>query len=146
MTYQGDLGRKKEGPRLRAFFWIVFLLQHRAEICAGDHTGVAAEPAGLDVGLRGHILGLALGKDLVRNFQRDAGVGDINVDDIALLDQADGAAGSGFGADVADGRAAGCAGEAAVGDEGHVLSSFIPASAEVGFSISRIPGPPLGPS
>ena len=27
-----------------------------------------------------------------------------------------------------------------------VLSSFMPASAEVGLSISRIPGPPLGPS
>ena len=27
-----------------------------------------------------------------------------------------------------------------------VLSSFIPARAEVGLSISRIPGPPLGPS
>ena len=48
-------------------------------------------------------------------------VGDINTDGIALLDQADGAAGSSLGADVADGRAAGCAGEAAVGDEGHGL-------------------------
>ena len=61
------------------------LLQHRAEIRAGDHTGVAAQPAGLDVGLGSDILCLALGQHLIRNFQRDAGVGDVDVDGIAFL-------------------------------------------------------------
>ena len=37
------------------------------------------------------------------------------------LDQADGTAGSSLGADVADGAPRLCAGEAAVGDEGHGL-------------------------
>ena len=64
---------------------------------------------------------LALGQHLVGHLQRDRGVGDINVDDIALFDQADGAAGSGFRADVADGSTTACTGEAAVGDQGHGL-------------------------
>ena len=88
-------------------------LQHRTQVCTGDHAGIAAEPAGLDVGLGRNVLCLALGQHLVADLQRDLCVGDINTDGIALLDQADGAAGSSLGADVADGRAAGCAGEAA---------------------------------
>ena len=96
-------------------------LQHRTQVCTGDHAGIAAEPAGLDVGLGRNVLCLALGQHLVADLQRDLCVGDINTDGIALFDQADGAAGSSLGADVADGCAAACAGEAAVGDEGHGL-------------------------
>ena len=59
-----------------------------------------------DVGLRGNILGLALGQDLIGDFQRDAGVGDVDVDDVAFLHEANGAAGSRFGADVTDGSGA----------------------------------------
>ena len=117
-------------------FRSIFLLQHRTQVCTGDELGVAGQPAGLDVGLGSHILGLALGKHLVGDFQRDLGVGDIDIDDIPLFDQADGAAGSCLGADVKRPSVM----------RATVLSSFIPARAEVGFSISRIPGPPLGPS
>ena len=83
------------------FICILFLLlHHSAEVCTGDVTGIAAQPARFDVGLRGNILGLALGQDLIGDFQRDAGVGDVDVDDVTLLHEANGAAGSSFGADV----------------------------------------------
>ena len=104
----GAASRKDAAPVL-----YIILLQHCAEVCAGDHTGVAAQPAGLDVGLGSDILCLALGQHLIRNFQRDAGVGDVDVDGIAFLNKANGAAGSGLRADVANGSTAGSAGEAA---------------------------------
>ena len=66
-------------------------LQHRTQVCTGDHAGIAAEPAGLDVGFGRNVLCLALGQHLVADLQRDLCVGDINTDGIALLDQADGA-------------------------------------------------------
>ena len=78
------------------------------------------------------------------DLQRDGGVGDINGNGTPSFDQADGAAGGRLRADMADGSTAGCAGEAAIRDEATVLSSFMPASAEVGLSISRMPGPPFG--
>lgn len=55
--------------------FIFLLLHHSAEVCTGDVAGIAAQPARFDVGLRGNILGLALGQDLIGDFQRDAGVG-----------------------------------------------------------------------
>ena len=64
-------------------------LQHRTQVCAGDHAGIAAEPAGLDVGFGRNVLCLALGQHLVADLQCDLCVGDINTDGIALLDQAD---------------------------------------------------------
>ena len=48
-------------------------------------------------------------------------VGDVDGDDIPLLHQADVAAAGSLGGDMADGGAAGGAGEPAVGDEGHFL-------------------------
>ena len=59
-------------------------LQHRTQVCTGDHAGIAAEPAGLDVGLGRNVLCLALGQHLVADLQRDLCVGDINTDGIAL--------------------------------------------------------------
>ena len=46
-------------------------LQHRTQVCTGDHAGIAAEPAGLDVGLGRNVLCLALGQYLVADLQRD---------------------------------------------------------------------------
>ena len=68
------------------FICILFLLlHHSAEVCTGDVTGIAAQPARFDVGLRGNILGLALGQDLIGDFQRDTGVRDVDVDDVTFL-------------------------------------------------------------
>ena len=97
------------------------LFQHRTQICTGDHAGVTAQPAGLDVGLGRNVLCLALGQHCIADLQRDGGVGDINGNGIPFLDQADGAAGGRLRADVTDSGATGCAGEAAVRDEGHCL-------------------------
>ena len=52
-------------------------------------------------------------------------------DQVTLLDESDGAAGGSLGADVADGGAAGGAGEAAVGDQGH--GAVDPLVADDGF-------------
>ena len=49
----------------------------------------------------------------------DGRIRNIDLDGVTLLDEADGAAGGCLGADVADGRAAGRTGEAAIGDERH---------------------------
>ena len=66
--------------------------------------------------------------------------------DIALLHQTDEAAGGRLQGDVADGRAPGSTGEAAVGDEGHVL---VQAHArDGGGGVEHLPhaGAALGPS
>ena len=72
--------------------FLFLLLHHSAEVCTGDVTGITAQPARFDVGLRGNILGLALGQDLIGDFQRDAGVGDVDVDGVPFLNKANGAA------------------------------------------------------
>ena len=61
-------------------------------------------------------------------------------------DEGDGAAVDGLGGDVADAEAVGAAGEAAVGDERASPPRPAPFIAPVTASISRMPGPPLGPS
>ena len=48
------------------------LLEHRTEVCTRDHAGIAAEPAGLDVGFGCDIPGFALGQHVVGDLQRDA--------------------------------------------------------------------------
>ena len=114
-------GRKKEELHGAVPLKKGCLLEHRTEVCTRDHAGIAAQPAGLDVGLGRNVLCLALGQHCIADLQRDGGVGDINGNGIPFLDQADGAAGGRLRADMADGSTAGCAGEAAVGDEGHCL-------------------------
>src|SRR4051812_28846483 len=61
--------------------------------------------------------GLALGKLLVAQFYVKGTHVRVDLDDVAVLEQADRAADGGFWPDMADAEAAGGAGEAAVGDE-----------------------------
>src|SRR3954453_2268260 len=61
--------------------------------------------------------GLALGKLLVAQFYVKGPVDRVDLDDVAVLEQGDRAADSGFRADMADTEAAGGAGEATVRDE-----------------------------
>lgn len=93
-----------------------------------------------------HPGGFALGQLLIRKLYVQGALGDIDFNDIAVLKQSDFAALGSLGRDMSDCRAAGSAGEAAVRDEGYSAPRPRPTMAEVGFSISRIPGPPLGPS
>mgnify|MGYP007047224592 CR=1 FL=1 len=71
--------------------------------------------------------------------------GDVDGNDVPLLHQADGAALGGLGADVADGGAAGSAGEAPVGDKGHRLAQTH--AADGGGGVEHLPhtGAALGP-
>jgi hypothetical protein len=63
-----------------------------------------------------------------------------------FLHQRDRAALVGLGRHVADHHAPGAAGEAAVGDQADRLAQALADQrAEVGASISGMPGPPLGP-
>ncbi len=125
-------------------FWN--LLQHRAQIGAGDQPCVPCQPAGLDVRLGLDVGGLAGGKLVVADGQVDGRIRNVDLDGVPFPDQTDGAAGGCLGADVADGRAAGRPEKRPSVMSATVVSSFMPASALVGLSISRIPGPPLGPS
>ena len=70
----------------------------------------------------------------------------IDTDEIAFLNERDRTAFCCLRADMTDGCTAGCAGKTAICDQATEEPSPIPAMAEVGFSISRIPGPPFGPS
>ena len=93
--------------------------------CASDAAAtcnkpcVACQPAGLDVRLGLDVGGFAGGKLVVTDGQVDGRIRNIDLDGVTLLDEADGAAGGCLGADMADGRAAGRTGEAAIGDERH---------------------------
>ncbi len=114
---QSALPGHRQGAFVAVWFYGVLTSdEHCAEVCTGDHAGVAGQPAGLDVGFGGDVLGLALGQHLIRNLQRDAGVGDVDVDGIALLDEAVGAAGSGL-------RAGGAPQEAPTAVIGRVLQA-----------------------
>ena len=55
---------------------------------------------------------------LVRNLSVDLGVRDVDLDDVAFLQQSDVAAGSSFRTNVSDGGTATCTAESAVSDEG----------------------------
>ena len=59
----------------------------------------------------------AAGEFFLRHVDGEGAGGDVDVDHIAVLDERDVAALIGFGAHMADGQAAGGAGEAAVGDQ-----------------------------
>src|SRR5215831_15001914 len=59
---------------------------------------------------------------LVAEVDREAALDGVDGDHVAVLEQADRAADLRFGADMADTEAARAAGEAAVGDERHLLA------------------------
>ena len=70
----------------------------------------------------------------------------VNLDDVAILHEADGTANLRLGGDVSDHEAVGTAGEAAVGDERAVVAEAGAHDGGGGGEHLGIPGPPLGPS
>src|SRR6185312_8700393 len=65
---------------------------------------------------------LALGQFLIRQPDIERAGGGVDLDDVTVLEQADRTADGGLGADMADAEAARRAGEAAVGDQRHLLA------------------------
>lgn len=87
-----------------------------------DEFGVAAEPAGdgaFGPGLGG---GAAGGEFFIAQGNFEEVVGDVDVDGVAVLHEADDAAFGCFGGDVADAGAVGGTGEAAVGNQGDLFT------------------------
>ena len=81
------------------------------------------------------------------HVQRQRAALDVHGDGIALADEGDGAAGRRLGAHVPHGRPLGGAGRSAQSViRATEVESPMPQMAEVGASISRMPGPPAGPS
>ncbi len=73
-------------------------------------------------------------------------VGDIEPDPVAVTHERDGAAVDGLGRNMPDAQAGGAAGESPVGEQQDILAETCALDAPVIASISRIPGPPFGPS
>jgi hypothetical protein len=93
----------------------VLPLQHAAGVGAGGHGGVLGQAACLDPRL-GRLPGLlTLGQLLLGELDVDLVVRNVDLDDIAVLEQADGSADRRFRADVPM-QAPRAAAEAAVGD------------------------------
>src|SRR5690554_7629866 len=100
---------------------------YRALVGGGGEHGVGLERRGdLAIAGGGGLPGVyafrlhgcaALGERLVAELDVDGAVGDIDLDDVPLLHQADGTAGGRLGRDVADGESGGAAGEAPVGEQ-----------------------------
>ena len=86
------------------------------------------------------------GQFCLGHFQIQGFPGNVNGNGVTLLHQGDGAPGGCFRRDVADGRAPGAAAEAAVREQSHIFVQAHTGNCRGGESISRIPGPPLGPS
>ena len=84
----------------------------------------------------------------VGDVEGEGACGDVEGDGVAFVDGGDRSAELGFGGYVAGHEAAGGSGEAAVGEQGDCVaeSSGMPLMAAVTASISRMPGPPRGPS
>src|SRR3546814_19919658 len=74
---------------------------------------------------RGLLRLAARGQRGVIDLEADAAVRDVDLDDVAALDQTDGAALGGFRRDMANRQAGRAAGEAAVGDQGAGLAQSL---------------------
>ena len=98
------------------------LPQDRSCVGAGHHAGVSGQIPIVDLGRRALPDGAAFGEFRFGDFELDLAIGHVDADEVARLDEGDGPAGGGLGADVADARAAGGAAEAAVGDERDALA------------------------
>src|SRR5262245_51693678 len=97
-------------------------MRHRAGASRRHRLAVAPDRAGLI--LRGARLPrrLALRQLFVRQLDLDQAPVGVDLDDVAVLQEADRAADGRLGRDVADAEAARRAGETAIGDQGHLLS------------------------
>ena len=127
--------------------FVTFIPSTAPRFALGDHAGITqlSQPV-LMLGSGRNVLCLALGQHCIADLQRDGGVGDINGNGIPFFDQADGAAGGRLRADVTDGSTAGCAGEAAIRDEGYRLIQLHACQRRGGVEHLPHTGPPLGPS
>ena len=122
------------------------LLKHSALVCGAYKACIAGQPAGLDLRLMRYECRTALCKFLLGNLCVDSVVRDIDLDDVALFQQSDFAALCSFRTNMSDEAPRDAPEKRPSVISATSLSSFMPASAEVGFSISRMPGPPFGPS
>ena len=122
-------------------------MRHRAEIRRADQLRVFPDRARIVVGLARLPGGAPCGEFGIRQHHIDAAVLGIDDDLVAIAQQTDRSADRSLRPDMADAEAARRTGEAAVGDQRDVLA-LVPGrrSALVVDSISRMPGPPFGPS
>ena len=99
-----------------------------------------------DIAIAGLQLGAALSQLLVGKLDVHRTVRNVDVDDVAVLDQSNRALVRGLRRDVSDRQTGRTSGIAAVGEHGHLLADALAFTKEVGYSISCMPGPPFGPS
>ena len=121
-------------------------LQNSSLICTGNHLCVAFQIACRYLWFSRSPCSFSACQLFVRYDNLQLVLRNIDTDQITFLNECDRTALCCLRAYMTDGRTAGCAGKTAVRDQGYGEPSPIPAMAEVGFSISRIPGPPFGPS
>ena len=98
------------------------------------------------LGGRRHKSGAASSELFVAYVQLELAAFNINGDLVAVFNKGDWAASCSFGAYMANAGTLRGAGEAAVGQKRTLLDRPMPTMALVGVSISRMPGPPFGPS
>src|SRR5216683_938139 len=102
--------------------------------------GIFPERARRVIRLARHPLGLAFRKICVSQFYVKRSHDSINLDDVAVLQEPDGAADGGFRPDMADAEATGCAGETAIGDEGDLAAHALPGQRRGGREHLAHPG------
>src|ERR1700691_5487032 len=96
-------------------------VHHRALFGVAHGLGITPQRTRLVFGLPRLPRLAPLGQFLVRELDRKRAVDRVHHDDVAILQQADRAAHGSLGTDMPDAEAARAAGEAAVGDERHVV-------------------------
>src|SRR5450756_149430 len=130
----GQEDQRREGPRhgsrgrgpSRPWSSCLVSLEDSSLLRAGDEFDITGEVAGYTGARRDGRLRRPASRDLfLRDVEAEGACGDVDADGVALLDEADEAAGVRLGRHVADGGAARGAAEAAVGDERHVLVAVL---------------------
>src|ERR1700722_6280106 len=97
-------------------------VNHRAFFSVAHGLGITPQRARLIFGLPRLPCLAPLGQFLVRELDRERAVDRVHHDDVAVLQQADRPADRRLGTDMSDAETARAAGEAAVGDERHVVA------------------------
>ena len=116
--------------------------------CCGSHgIGIFGEDSALEAGLGGLPGFEAVGDLFVGDFDRQFAIGNVEGDGVAFADGGDRSADGRLRSDVAGREAARRAGETPIGEQRNRVGQLRDADDGGGnLSISRMPGPPLGPS